>query len=215
MSVNSHYCLQCSNDKSITILKKAYWPESVHIHILKLKFLCCVSFCSTWAALKYWSQCGRWTSTHGLRWQGKLGSCSIGSDESGTFDSRCIRLTEVLATIISNYYKWCVGTGLVRVRVVRFWFSWTGHIILIFESLILILDFYRAARHNWPNSKVCRSCDTETVTRALFLPSVFCILSDSLCCFPLPLSLLCACLHTPLHSQPHYWHIINTGRTLI
>ncbi len=48
-------------------------------------------------------------------------------------------------------------------------------IILIIGSLILILDSYRAARHNWQNSKVCRfseNCDSGPLSSVYFLHSL-------------------------------------------
>lgn len=72
----------------------------IHTFRLNVSF---VSFCSTWAVLKYWSQCAPWTSTRGRRWQGTLLTPTIGNDQSGHSDPRCIASTEVSATMLLNY----------------------------------------------------------------------------------------------------------------
>ncbi len=71
-----------------------------------------------------------------------------------------------------------------------------GHIILIFRSLIL--DSFRAARHNWLNSEVCRAseiCDSRPLSFFYFLHSLqtVCVASSS----PVPLPPALFCTHNP------------------
>ncbi len=81
--------------------------------------------------------------------------------------------------------------------------------IPIFESLTWILGSYRAARHNWSNSKVCQS--SESCNSLFLLFSAFS--ENGLCSFLLPLSVLCVsalcCAHNTFTDK------INTARTLI
>ncbi len=84
--------------------------------------------------------------------------------------------------------------------------------ILIFRSFILILDSYRAAKHNWLNKRVCRSsenCDSHPLSSLYFLHSLKMVHVSSSPTFTH------TCLHTQLYSRPLHWHKINTARTLI
>ncbi len=91
-----------------------------------------------------------------------------------------------------------------------------GHNIIIFGSLIFVLNSYRAARHNWMNSKVCRSSEN-----CGFCPwSSFCLAfsQNCLCSFLVTLSLFRVRWCSLLYSQvllSSYRHRIKTGKTLI